>query len=211
MAPIKRALISVSDKEGIVEFAKGLRQLGIELISTGGTAGLLRKNSIKVIEISRFSKQPEIFEGRVKTLTQKIHGGILAVRDKKEHQEEMKRYGIEAIDMVVVNLYPFLETILKKDVQMKDVIEQIDIGGPAMIRSAAKNYRHVTAVVHPADYGRILEELQKNKGSVSEETRLFLAYKAFKYTARYDATISNYLHNQHRISKQCHQLPIKII
>ena len=196
MAPIKRALISVSDKEGIVEFAKGLRQLGIELISTGGTAGLLRKNSIKVIEISRFSKQPEIFEGRVKTLTQKIHGGILAVRDKKEHQEEMKRYGIEAIDMVVVNLYPFLETILKKDVQMKDVIEQIDIGGPAMIRSAAKNYRHVTAVVHPADYGRILEKLQKNKGSVSEETRLFLAYKAFKYTARYDATISNYLHDR---------------
>ena len=196
MAKIKRALLSVSDKKGIVEFAKGLRSMGIEIISTGGTANLLRNNDIRAIEISTFADQPEMMEGRVKTLTPKIHGGILAIRDKKLHIREMKKHGIKPIDMVVVNLYPFLETILKKNVSMNEVIEQIDIGGPAMIRSAAKNFKHVAVVVQPQDYPAILKELQKNKGALPEETKRFLAYKAFKYTARYDATIGNYLHDR---------------
>ena len=192
MIKIKRAVISVFDKRGIVKFAKELQKLNIEILSTGGTASLLKKNKIKVINVSKYTKHPEILGGRVKTLHPKIHAGILALRDNKGHIKEVSRYDVELIDMVVVNLYPFLKTISKKNVKMKDVIENIDIGGPTMLRSAAKNYQHVVPVVDPQDYDGVIDELKKNKG-ISEEASRELAIKCFKHTARYDSTISNYL------------------
>ena len=192
MIKVKRALISVFEKEGIVEFAKELQKLKIEILSTGGTASLLRKSRIKVTDVSEYTKHPEILGGRVKTLHPKIHAGILAVRDNEGHLKEVKELDIGLIDMVVVNLYPFLKAISKKDASMEDVIENIDIGGPAMLRSAAKNYQHVVAVVDPQDYGRIIGELRKNNG-ISEKTSEALAMKCFQHTARYDSTISSYL------------------
>jgi len=192
---IKRALISVSDKTGIEEFAKELSKLGIEILSTGGTAKKLKDAGINVKDVFEYTGFPEMMEGRVKTLHPKVHGGILALRSKKEHLEQAKKHGIELIDMVVVNLYPFEATVKKKDVKFEEVIENIDIGGPSMVRSAAKNFESVAIVVDPNDYDEIIKEL-KGKKNISKETKEKLALKAFQHTARYDAIISNYLRNR---------------
>ena len=186
-----RALISVSDKTAITEFAKGLEKLGWELISTGGTNETMQKEGIKVTKVAEITAFPEILGGRVKTLHPRIHGGILAKRTP-EHFAELKAHDIDLIDMVVVNLYPFRQTISKPDVTHDEAIENIDIGGPSMIRAAAKNYRDVIVVVKPERYSQIFFELQ-DKGSVSQETRLRLAWEAFSHTAAYDAVISSYL------------------
>jgi phosphoribosylaminoimidazolecarboxamide formyltransferase/IMP cyclohydrolase len=191
---MKRALISVYDKTGIVDFAKGLVELGWQIISTGGTAKKLASEGIKVIDVSEITEFPECFDGRVKTLHPKIHGGLLAIRDNKEHIETMKNLGIGTIDMVVNNLYPFKETILKKDVTHEEIIENIDIGGPSMLRAAAKNYKYVSVIVDPSDYNKVLDEL-KAKGEVTLETKTYLAAKVFQYTSSYDALISNYFNN----------------
>ncbi|MDF2520904.1 MAG: phosphoribosylaminoimidazolecarboxamide formyltransferase/IMP cyclohydrolase [Clostridia bacterium] len=189
---IKRALISVSDKTGVVELAKRLDQKGIEIISTGGTAEAIKAAGIKVIGISEITGFPECLDGRVKTLHPKIHGGLLAIRDNKEHMETLREFDIHTIDMVVVNLYPFRKTIEKQDAALEEAVENIDIGGPSMLRAAAKNYRYVTVVVDPKDYEKVVDELDKN-GEVSPETRFKLAAKVFSHTASYDALIANYL------------------
>jgi len=189
---IKRALISVSDKNGIVEFAKRLYDKGIEILSTGGTAKLLRDNGIDVLDVSRYTGHPEMMDGRVKTLHPKIHGALLALRDNPDHMKSAKEHDIGLIDLVVVNLYPFEETIKKKDVNLEDAIEQIDIGGPSMLRSAAKNFRYVTVVTDPDDYESVWKEIEKN-GDTSEDTRRTLAEKVFQLTAHYDSLIANYL------------------
>lgn len=193
MNKIHRAIISVSDKEGISNFAKGLREFDIEILSTGGTAKRLRDGGIEVTEISEFTGSPEILGGRVKTLHPKIHGGILGLRDDEAHIKQMKENGIEPIELIVVNLYPFEDVIKKEDVDLSEAIENIDIGGPTLLRAAAKNYKFVTILTHPEDYKDLLKELKKNKGAVSPETNFRLAVKAFSYVARYDAAISNYL------------------
>lgn len=193
MIKINRAIISVSDKEGVVNFAKGLDELGIEILSTGGTAKNLKDGNVKVTEISKYTQSNEILGGRVKTLHPKIYGGILAIRDNKDHKADMAANSIEPIDMVIVNLYPFEQVIKKDNVSLSEAIENIDIGGPAMLRAAAKNYKDVSIVTDPGDYNKILKELGKNKGSVSDETNLKLAVKAFSYVTRYDAAISNYM------------------
>lgn len=191
----KRALVSVSDKTGVVEFVKGLLEQGIEVISTGGTKKLLEENGLQVIGISEVTGFPEIMDGRVKTLHPNIHGGLLAVRDNETHVAQMNELGIQAIDFVVVNLYPFKETIAKPDVTFADAIENIDIGGPTMIRSAAKNHKFVSVIVDPVDYDVVLAELKEN-GEVTDETKRKLAAKVFRHTAAYDALISNYLTEQ---------------
>lgn len=191
----KRALVSVSDKTGIVEFVKGLKEQGVEVISTGGTHKLLQQNGVDVIGISEVTGFPEIMDGRVKTLHPSIHGGLLAVRDNETHMKQMKELGIEPIDFVVVNLYPFKETISKPDVAFEDAIENIDIGGPTMIRSAAKNHEYVSVIVDPKDYDIVLAEL-KEHGEVSKEQKRKLAAKVFRHTAAYDALISEYLTKQ---------------
>lgn len=193
MPAIKRALISVSDKQGIIEFAKILHDFGVEILSTGGTAKLLRDNQIKVTEVSDYTGFPEMLDGRVKTLHPKVHGGILGRRDLPEHVAEMKKADIPPIDMVVVNLYPFRETIAKPNCSLEDAIENIDIGGPTMVRAAAKNYGSVAIVTDPADYALVTREMQSSSGAVGAETRLMLAKKAFSHTAEYDGAISNYL------------------
>ncbi|MEP6754745.1 MAG: bifunctional phosphoribosylaminoimidazolecarboxamide formyltransferase/IMP cyclohydrolase [Chthonomonadales bacterium] len=190
-----RALISVSDKTGIVEFAKGLAVLGVEIISTGGTAVALQKEGLKVTGIQEVTQFPEMLDGRVKTLHPAVHGGLLARRDLPEHMSVIAEHGIEPIDIVCVNLYPFAATIQKPGVEMEEVIENIDIGGPAMIRSAAKNHDSVTVVVDSSDYGRVLEEMG-SAGTTSIETRRRLAARAYAHTACYDAMISNYLQKQ---------------
>ncbi|MBE7444538.1 MAG: bifunctional phosphoribosylaminoimidazolecarboxamide formyltransferase/IMP cyclohydrolase [Planctomycetia bacterium] len=192
MARVERALISVSDKTGIVDFARELQHAGIEIISTGGTSKLLKDNGIRVVEISEHTGFPEIMDGRVKTLHPKVHGGLLALRDNETHKKQMKELGIKPIDMVVVNLYPFEQTISKKDVHMEEAIENIDIGGPSMIRSASKNYRHVIVVVNPKRYEFIVEELKANHHDISEKMRFELAIEAFRTTGRYDRIIANY-------------------
>ncbi|MFQ5542460.1 MAG: bifunctional phosphoribosylaminoimidazolecarboxamide formyltransferase/IMP cyclohydrolase, partial [Candidatus Binatia bacterium] len=192
MAKIERALISVSDKKGLVEFSRDLSELGVEIISTGGTAALLRKNKIDVKEVSEITGFPEIIGGRVKTLHPKIHGGVLALREKPEHRAQMKDHGITPIDLVVVNLYPFEETV-KRKAPFAEVVEQIDIGGPTLVRSAAKNYAHVAVVVDPSDYSLILAEMRERGGDISETAKFRLARKAFQHTAHYDGVISNYL------------------
>ncbi|MEO2069018.1 MAG: bifunctional phosphoribosylaminoimidazolecarboxamide formyltransferase/IMP cyclohydrolase [Desulfurobacteriaceae bacterium] len=186
-----RAIISVSDKTGIVEFAKELQNLGVEIVSTGGTARLLKENGVLVREISDLTGFPEIMEGRVKTLHPKVHSGILAKRDNPEHIKAMKELGIERIDIVVVNLYPFRETV-EKGANLDEIIENIDIGGPTMVRAAAKNYKYVAIVVDPKDYELVIKEL-KETGEISLKTRFYLARKAFNLTAHYDALISDYL------------------
>lgn len=191
---IRRALISVSDKTGIVEFSKALAEQGVEIISTGGTFNLLQKEGVPVIGISDVTGFPEILDGRVKTLHPAVHSGLLAVRDSEEHQQAMKELGLDYIDLVVVNLYPFKETIAKPDVTYEDAIENIDIGGPTMLRSAAKNHAFVTVVVDASDYAGILEEI-KAEGDTTLETRKRLAAKVFRHTASYDSLISNYLSN----------------
>ncbi|RKD21086.1 bifunctional phosphoribosylaminoimidazolecarboxamide formyltransferase/IMP cyclohydrolase [Ammoniphilus oxalaticus] len=191
---MKRALISVSDKTGVVEFAKGLVELGIEVISTGGTAQLLEEADVPVTGISEVTDFPEILDGRVKTLHPNIHGGLLAVRDRPEHQRQLEEHQIQPIDFVVVNLYPFKETISKADVTYEDAIENIDIGGPTMLRAAAKNHAFVTVVVDADDYAGVLEELKV--GEVRFETRRRLAAKVFQHTAAYDSLIAQYLTEQ---------------
>jgi phosphoribosylaminoimidazolecarboxamide formyltransferase/IMP cyclohydrolase len=190
---IKLALVSVSNKTGIVEFAMELVKLDIKILSTGGTARLLTESGIPVQEVSDYTGFPEMMDGRLKTLHPKIHGGLLALRDNVEHTNQAKEHGIEFIDMVVVNLYPFESTIAKPDVELSEAIENIDIGGPTMIRSAAKNYRHVAVVTNPGQYESVIAELKENAGALSSETKFALAKAAFAHTAHYDTVISNYL------------------
>ncbi len=192
LMPVARALISVSDKTGVVEFAQKLSELGIEILSTGGTSKTLNDNNIPVKSVDSYTGHPEIMDGRVKTLHPRVHGGILAVRDNPVHREQMDKNGIKPIDLVVVNLYPFQKTVAKSDVSIEDAIENIDIGGPTMVRSSAKNHAYVTIVVDPFDYNLILDELIK-AGGVSFETRKRLAVKAFRHTADYDAAIDKFL------------------
>ncbi|MCK4385655.1 MAG: bifunctional phosphoribosylaminoimidazolecarboxamide formyltransferase/IMP cyclohydrolase, partial [candidate division Zixibacteria bacterium] len=189
---IKRALLSVSDKRGITELAKGLSKLGVEIISTGGTQAELKKAGIKSISISSFTGFPEILGGRVKTLHPKVFGGILAKREDEQHKKEMGEQDIKCIDLVVVNLYPFEETVNKAKVTQEEAIENIDIGGPSMIRAAAKNFESVAVVVNPEKYNQITEELEENEGSLCLSTRLELANEVFRYTAHYDTIIANY-------------------
>ncbi len=189
--PVRRALISVSDKEGIVEFARSLHALGVEILSTGGTAKLLIDNMIPCLEVSKHTGFPEIMDGRVKTLHPKIHGGILGRRGIDD--DVMKDNDIAPIDLVVVNLYPFEATVSKEGCSLEDAIENIDIGGPAMVRATAKNHACVSIIVDPVDYPRVLEELNCNEGVVSDATRFDLAVKAFEHTANYDGMIANYL------------------
>jgi phosphoribosylaminoimidazolecarboxamide formyltransferase/IMP cyclohydrolase len=189
---INRALISVSDKTGIVQFAEELHKLGIEIISTGGTAKTLRNSGVKVTNISDITGFPECLDGRVKTLHPKIHGGLLAVRSNPQHMMEIEEMGIETIDIVIINLYPFKQTILKENVKLEEAIENIDIGGPTMLRAAAKNYQDVVVIVDPADYEVVLNEL-KDTGGVSKETKFKLAYKVFEHTSHYDTLIARYL------------------
>ncbi len=190
MRKIARALISVSDKTGAIEFASGLASLGIEILSTGGTARLLREKGLEVRDVAEVTGFPEMLDGRVKTLHPKIHGGILAVRSNPEHHKQTAAHGIGFIDLVAVNLYPFEKTAAKADVTFEELIENIDIGGPSMIRSAAKNFEDVTVVVDPVDYARVFEELRANAGSISRATRSRLSRKAFATTAAYDGAIS---------------------
>ena len=198
---IQRALISVSDKTGVVEFAKALLPLGVEILSTGGTAQLLKLNGVVVTEVADFTGFPEMMEGRVKTLHPKVHGGILARRDKPDHLASMKEHGIKPIDMVVVNLYPFAQTVARPGVTMDDAIENIDIGGPAMVRAAAKNHAFVAVVTDPADYVPVAEQMKRNKGELSDDERYRLAAKAFSHTAEYDGMISNWLTARDRTGK----------
>ena len=191
MARIRRAVLSVSDKNGIVELARGLAQLGVEIISTGGTAALLRQNQVTVKDVSDLTGFPEMMDGRVKTLHPKLHGGILALRDNPEHVAKMQEHGILPIDLVVVNLYPF-EAAVSRGAAFEEIVENIDIGGPSMVRAAAKNYAHVAVVVDPQDYTSVLDELKANNAALSPETRFRLFRKAFQHTARYDGAISNY-------------------
>lgn len=193
MLRIRRALISVSDKRGIVEFAKGLEQFGVEIVSTGGTAAILQEHQVKVKLVSELTGFPEILDGRVKTLHPKIHGALLAVKDNPAHLKELQDHNIEPIDLVVVNLYPFEQTIAKRDVSLDEAIEQIDIGGPAMLRSAAKNFKYTAVVANPDRYNAILSEMKTNGGMISEVTRFDLAKEVFRTTAHYDGVISRYL------------------
>ncbi|HMS39649.1 MAG TPA: bifunctional phosphoribosylaminoimidazolecarboxamide formyltransferase/IMP cyclohydrolase [Pyrinomonadaceae bacterium] len=193
---IKRALISVSDKNGIIEFAKELKKFGVEIISTGGTAKSLRENGIEVTDVSSVTEFPEMMDGRVKTLHPKIHGAFLALRDNENHVKSMNEHGIEPIDLVVVNLYPFEQTIEKEDVSLIEAVENIDIGGPAMIRSASKNWRDVAVLTDAKLYPSVIKELNENEGSLNLETRQRLATLAYTRTASYDLAISSYLAKQ---------------
>jgi len=194
MNKIRQALISVSDKTGLVEFAQALTDLGVKILSTGGTARLLEKSGIAATEVSSYTGFPEMLDGRVKTLHPKIHGGILARRDSREHMAAIRGADIEPIDLVVVNLYPFQATVADPDCLLDDAVENIDIGGPAMIRAAAKNYGSVAVVVDPTDYGMVLEEIRAG-GEVAPATRFALAKKVFAHTAAYDGAIANYLYS----------------
>lgn len=204
MLKISRALISVSDKKGIVEFATALHKLGVEIISTGGTHSLLTKNNIPVKQISDITGFPEILDGRVKTLHPVVHAGLLAVLDNPEHKKQLEELKIKPIDLVVVNLYPFEETIAKENVSLEEAIENIDIGGPTMLRSAAKNYRFTAVIVNSARYESFLAELKEQNGCVSEETCFELAKEVFQHTAYYDTKIAEYLD---RISSTDQTLP----
>ncbi len=189
--PIRRALLSVSDKTGIVDFARALAERGVEILSTGGTARLLAESGLAVIEVADYTGFPEMMDGRLKTLHPKIHGGLLGRRG--EDDAAMVEHGIPPIDLLVVNLYPFEATVAKPDCALADAIENIDIGGPAMLRAAAKNHAAVTVITDASDYGRVLNEMQANQGAVSAATRFDLAVKVFEHTARYDGAIANYL------------------
>ncbi|GFO70121.1 bifunctional purine biosynthesis protein PurH [Geomonas limicola] len=193
MAKIGRALISVSEKTGVLDFARALSGYGVEILSTGGTAKLLRDAGVPVKDVSEFTGFPEMLDGRVKTLHPKVHGGILGMRENPAHVAKMQEHGIEPIDMVVVNLYPFEATVAKEDCTMEDAIENIDIGGPTMLRSAAKNNRDVTVIVDHVDYQAVLDEMQASGGAVSRETNFRLAVKVYQHTAAYDGAISNWL------------------
>ncbi len=198
MAKIKTALISVSDKTGIIELAKGLADLGVKILSTGGTAKSIRENGVDVTDVSEHTGFPEIMDGRVKTLHPKIHGGLLAVRDNESHMKQIEDLGIGTIDLVVVNLYPFEKTISKEGVSQEEAVENIDIGGPSMIRSAAKNFKHVAIVVNPERYDTLLEELNEKGGDLSYETRYELVTEAFKHTSQYDKIIFDYFNRDNK-------------
>ncbi len=193
MKTITRALISVTDKRGVVELGKFLAEHHVEILSTGGTAKALREGGVKVIEVSDFTGFPEMLDGRVKTLHPKIHGGILGRRDLASHQEQMARHGIKPIDLVVVNLYQFEQVVAKPGCTLEDAIENIDIGGPAMLRSSAKNYQDVAVVTDPADYPHIMHEMKLGKGALNLATRFALAKKVFKLTHEYDGAIYHFL------------------
>lgn len=191
--PITRALLSVSDKTGLAEFASELHAMGVELLSTGGTSTALREAGLPVIDVSEYTGAPELFDGRLKTLHPKIHGGLLQRRDDEDHISQAKQNNIPTIDLVVVNLYPFEETVAKPDVTLEEAIEKIDIGGPSMLRSAAKNHASVTVIVDPADYSRVIGEMKENNGNTTKGLREQLAVKVFMRTAGYDAAIADYL------------------
>ncbi len=192
---VKRALISVSNKRGVVVFAKELESMGVEILSTGGTAKSLKEAGIRVIEVSDYTGFPEMLDGRLKTLHPKIHGGLLARRGNASDLDDIKKHGIKEIDLLAVNLYPFEETISKLNVTLEEAIENIDIGGPTMLRAASKNYQDVAVVVDPDDYPLIIDELKASGGNLNNTTRLNLAKKVFSHTARYDTLIANYLCN----------------
>ncbi|MCG2722414.1 MAG: hypothetical protein L6290_10420 [Thermodesulfovibrionales bacterium] len=193
MAKIKRAILSVSNKKGLLEFAKELSAMGVEILSTGGTARALREGGIPVKDVSEHTGFPEMLDGRVKTLHPKIHGGLLSRRKNPKDMEEIEKHGIVPIDMVVVNLYPFEETIAKPDVTFEDAIENIDIGGPTMLRSASKNFQDVAVIVDPADYAPVIKEMKERNGELAYKRKLELAKKVFGHTSRYDALITEYL------------------
>lgn len=195
MMKVKRALLSVSDKTGIVELGKALADLGIEIISTGGTMRTLKEAGVPVMAVQDVTGFPEMMDGRVKTLHPKIHGAILAVRDNPSHVQDMKNHGITPIDLVVVNLYPFQQTIAKPGVTLAEAIENIDIGGPCMVRASAKNNKYVAIVTNPAKYGEIIDILKKD-GEFTDAYRLELAREAFQHTAQYDTAIAAYLSEQ---------------
>ena len=190
---IKRALVSVSDKTGAIQLGQTLHAMGVQILSTGGTARSLQEAGIPVVEVSKYTGFPEMMDGRIKTLHPKIHGALLGKRDNAEHMQQMKIHGIEPIDLVVVNLYPFEKTVAKPDCTLEEAIENIDIGGPTMLRSSAKNYNDVAVVTDPQDYEKIIEEMKKSGGSLSLETRFRLAGKVFKLTSHYDKAITEYL------------------
>jgi phosphoribosylaminoimidazolecarboxamide formyltransferase/IMP cyclohydrolase len=190
---IKRALVSLSDKTGAVQLGQTLHAMGVQILSTGGTARSLQEAGIPVIEVSRYTGFPEMMDGRIKTLHPKIHGALLGKRDNAEHMKQMNTHGIEPIDLVVVNLYPFEKTVAKPDCTLEEAIENIDIGGPTMLRSSAKNYHDVAVVTDPQDYEKIIEEMKKLEGALSLETRFRLAKKVFKLTSLYDKAITEYL------------------
>ncbi|MFO7785917.1 MAG: hypothetical protein R6V25_14915 [Desulfatiglandales bacterium] len=193
MKKIERAIISVTDKSGITDFTGALAEFGVEILSTGGTARTLRDGGVAVKDISEYTGFPEMLDGRVKTLHPKVHGGLLGMRDNPEHVRMMEAHGIRPIDLVVVNLYQFENTVAREGVTLAEAIENIDIGGPSMLRSSAKNFRDVTVVVDPTDYAAILKEMRANKGATTLETRFKLARKVFALTSAYDGAISRYL------------------
>ena len=195
---IKRALISVSDKTGVVSFAKRLHELGVEILSTGGTAGALAAEGIPVVEIADYTGEPEMFDGRLKTIHPKVHGGLLFRRDHPEDPNQAQKHGIPPIDLLVVNLYPFEQTVAREGVTLEEAIENIDIGGPGMLRAASKNYSAVTVISDPEDYEMIAAEIEENDGETSLKTREALAIKVFQRTAEYDAAISGYLNKCQR-------------
>jgi phosphoribosylaminoimidazolecarboxamide formyltransferase/IMP cyclohydrolase len=196
MAKIKTVLVSVSDKSGVAEFAKELSKFGVNFLSTGGTAKLLRDAGLNVRDVSEYTGFPEMLDGRVKTLHPKVHGGLLGIRSNPEHVKTMKQHGIEEIDMVVINLYPFKQTIAKPGCTLEEAIENIDIGGPTMLRSAAKNFEFVSVIIDPADYKPVLDEMKKSNGEVSRNTNFRLAVKVFQTTHEYDGMITSYLRKQ---------------
>lgn len=202
---IRRALISVSDKTGIVEFARTLKEFDVEIISTGGTAKVLREGGVEVRDISDVTGFPEMMDGRVKTLHPRIHGGLLGVRDNAEHSSAMQEHGIEPIDMVVVNLYPFEQAVEREGITLEEAIEQIDIGGPAMIRSSAKNFNDVVVIAFPEFYQEVSIELQNNRGALSLSTRKYLAVQAFFRTSNYDRHIAHYLHSTNQVTTENRQ------
>ena len=193
MSKIERAIISVTDKTGIVDFAKSLARFGVQILSTGGTAKALREGGIEVTDISEYTGFPEMMDSRVKTLHPKVHGGLLGLRDNPDHIRMMKEHGIRAIDMVVVNLYQFEKTVAKEGVTLEEAIENIDIGGPSMLRSSAKNFKDVTVIVDPSDYDKVLKEMEERDGETTPKTRFRLAKKVFRLTHLYDSAISRYL------------------
>jgi phosphoribosylaminoimidazolecarboxamide formyltransferase/IMP cyclohydrolase len=208
---IQRALISVSDKTGIVDFARELAARGVEILSTGGTAKALQAAGIATVEVSQFTGSPEILEGRVKTLHPRIHGGLLYIRGNAHHEEQAKAHGIRPIDLVVVNLYPFEETIAREDVTLPEAIEQIDIGGPSMIRSASKNYQSVCVVTDPTDYAAVLEDMKEENGGTTLVLRERLAIKAFATTSAYDSAISCYLNREQQTCSRFRlELPLEM-
>jgi phosphoribosylaminoimidazolecarboxamide formyltransferase/IMP cyclohydrolase len=201
MTRVGRALVSVHDKTGVVEFARGLAALGVEIISTGGTARLLREAGVAVVDVAEVTGFPEMLDGRVKTLHPKVHGGLLARRERPEHMTALAQHGIRPIDLVAVTLYPFEQTVAKAGVTLDEAIENIDIGGPSMIRGAAKNHAHVAVVTDPGQYGPVLDELRRSGGRLSDEARFRLAFEAFRRTAQYDAAIAAYLRDPRAVGR----------